>query len=187
MKRFLLLLLSPLFCLGLDLSLEEKIGQLLMVHFNGREANEEAEKLILETKVGGIIYYTWANGLDSPEQVRHLSEGLQSLAKRNQHALPLFIAIDQEGGRVSRLTEGFMKMPSQQALGQTGDPERAREAAYRMGLELKEAGINVNLAPVVDINSHPTFSIMGDRSFGCTAEVVAAFGHKALQGYHEAG
>lgn len=70
-------------CYGFDaskLSLEDKVGQLLMVHFHGEEANEEAKSLIQDTKVGGIIYYKFSNELKSPEQVRSLSEGLQALA-----------------------------------------------------------------------------------------------------------
>ena len=70
-------------CYGFDsskLSLEDRVGQLLMVHFHGEAANEEAKNLIQDTKVGGIIYYKFSNALKSPEQVRSLSEGLQALA-----------------------------------------------------------------------------------------------------------
>ena len=62
-----------------------------MVHFHGEEVNEEARVLVQDTKVGGIIYYNWANGLDSPEQVQGLSKGLQLLARSNPHSIPLLI------------------------------------------------------------------------------------------------
>src|SRR5687767_8210968 len=98
---FFLLLVSAGFCNCTTFSnftLEEMVGQLLLVHFRGEEVNEEAVQLIQEVKVGGILYYNWANGLYSPEQVAHLSRSLQTLAMQNAHSLPLFIAIDQEGG-----------------------------------------------------------------------------------------
>jgi len=68
-----------------------------MLHFHGETANEEAKKAIQELHVGAILYYNWANGLTSPEQVTTLSAGLQALA-----SIPLIIAVDQEGGVVSR-------------------------------------------------------------------------------------
>ena len=86
-----------------EMSLEEKVGQLLMVQFYGEEANDDAQTLILKVKVGGIIYYNWCNGLHSPEQVRALSAGLQKLTQANPNPIPLLIAVDQEGGRVARL------------------------------------------------------------------------------------
>jgi beta-N-acetylhexosaminidase len=91
-------------CWGSDLlknmSLEEKVGQLLMVHFHGETINRDAKILVQEVKVGGIIYYNWSNGLTSPEQVQTLSAALQELTKGNRESIPLLIAADQEGGIV---------------------------------------------------------------------------------------
>src|SRR5687767_13747902 len=86
-----------------EMSLEEKVGQVLMVHFHGEAVNSDAQTLIQDTKVGGIIYYNWSNGLHSPEQVWALSTGLQEVAKKNRISIPLLIAADQEGGVVARL------------------------------------------------------------------------------------
>lgn len=169
-----------------QLSIEEKVGQLLMVHFNGHEANEEARRLIEEAHVGGFIYYNWANGLDSPAQVRRLSEGLQRLAWGTSHGIPLFLAVDQEGGRVCRLVEGFTRFPGNGVIGRTCKPEFALAAALAVGRELMAVGVNVNLAPVVDINSNPDNPIIGDRSFGPTADDVIACGQAALEGYRQA-
>ncbi len=175
-------------CFGSDalqkLSLEEKVGQLLMVHFHGEVANEEARALIQDTKVGGIIYYNWSNTLGSPEQVRVLSEGLQRLAKAN--SIPLLIAADQEGGVVARLSEGFTKFPGNGAIGQVGDSHLAKRAAFAMGQELQAVGINMNLAPVVDVNSNPRNPVIGIRSFGEDPEIVSDLGRGALEGYKEA-
>ena len=168
------------------LSLEEKVGQLLMVQFHGEVANEDARTLIQDTKVGGIIYYDWANGLNSPQQVKTLSTSLQELTKSNPNPIPLLIAVDQEGGVVARLKKGFTKFPGNKALGETGDPQLARSAALAMGQELLAVGINMNLAPVVDVNSNPRNPVIGVRSFGENPEAVIAFGQNALNGYKEA-
>jgi beta-N-acetylhexosaminidase len=168
------------------MSLEEKVGQLLMVQFHGEEANDDARTLIQETKVGGIIYYNWSNGLYSPEQIQKLSSGLQKLTESNPNPIPLLIAADQEGGVVTRLNHGFTKFPGNKALGETSHPKLAKEAAFATGLEMKAVGINMNLAPVVDINSNPRNPVIGVRSFGERAETVLLFAEQALSGYKQA-
>ncbi len=171
----------------MKMSLEEKVGQLLMVHFNGEQANDNAKTLVQDTKVGGIIYYNWSNGLNSPEQVQSLSKGLQKLTEANQNPIPLLIATDQEGGVVTRLSNGFTVFPGNKALGETGHPQLAEDAALAMGEELLAVGINMNLAPVVDVNSNPRNPVIGVRSFGEDPETVLVFGKKALDGYKQAG
>ena len=153
-----------------------------MVHFLGEEVNEEARILIEEIKVGGIIYYNWANGLHSKEQVTSLSLGLQAMAK-----IPLLIAADQEGGIVNRLTQGFTIFPGNKALAMTGDPNLAKLSAFAMGREMLSAGVNMNLAPVVDINVNPKNPVIGLRSFGEDAETVVRFAKEALVGFGDAG
>lgn len=170
-----------------ELTLEEKVGQLFIVCFKGEVANEEAKTLIQKVHVGGIIYYDWANGLYSPEQVLSLSLGLQKLALDNSTPIPLLIAADQEGGIVARLRDGFTSFPGNKALGMTLDPELAQESAFAIGKELQAVGINFNLSPVVDINSNPRNPIIGIRSFGDSADTVTFFAKGALEGYHKAG
>ncbi len=165
-----------------DLTLQQKIGQLLMVHFDGEIPNEEAKTAIQELYVGSIIYYNWANGLTSPEQVKKLSAGLQALA-----TTPLIIAVDQEGGVVARLIQGFTVFPGNKALGMTGNAELAERSSYAMGIELLSVGVNMNLAPVVDVNINPKNPVIGIRSFGDVPESVVTFGAKSLEGYHRAG
>lgn len=170
-----------------ELSIEEKVGQLLMVHFNGEEANDEAKILIQEAYIGSIIYYNWANALSSPQQIRMLSKQLQGLAQQNQSPIPLILAIDQEGGVVARLNQGFSSFPGNKALGVTEDPLLSELAAFAMGQELQAVGIHMNLAPVVDINSNAKNPVIEIRSFGSTAQEVIDFSKQALKGYHTAG
>lgn len=193
MVQFMRFGIAAFFCLGTvccfgddppsPMSLEEKVGQVLMVHFHGDIINDDAKTLVQDTKVGAIIYYNWSNGLTSPAQVRALSEGLQQLAKENRIPIPLLIAADQEGGVVARLQTGFTAFPGNRALGETSDPHLAKLAALAMGQELQAVGINMNLAPVVDVNSNPRNPVIGVRSFGDDPKTVIAFGKKALDGY----
>lgn len=168
------------------MTLEEKVGQLLMVHFHGEIANDEAKILVQDIGVGGIIYYQWANGLNSPEQVQQLSAGLQALALKNRLSIPLFIAADQEGGIVARLNKGFTVFPGNQALGETNHPKLAEMAALATGKEMHAVGVNMNFAPVIDVNINPRNPIIGIRSFGNHPEKVALFGSHALEGFKQA-
>lgn len=161
------------------MTLDEKVGQMLIAHFRGEEVNEDARTLIQEVHVGGLVYYDWANGLSNPEQVRHLSQGLQTLAKH-----PLFLCIDQEGGRVAHLNKGF---PSNRTLGLKNDPQLVENTAYAMGQEMQAVGINVVFAPVIDVNTNPLNPVIGDRSYGATPELVATMGQSAVRGFKRAG
>ncbi len=170
-----------------ELSVEEKVGQLLMAHFQGKEANEDARRLVQRVHVGGIIYYNWSNGLDSPGQVYSLSQGLQELAKQTPHALPLLIAADQEGGVVARFKNQFTEFPGNAALGRAASAQLAKAVGLAMGRELAAVGVNMNLAPVIDVNSNPYNPIIGIRSLGSDPEQVAILGQRLAEGFREAG
>ncbi len=157
-----------------------------MVHFHGEKVNEDAKTLIQDMKIGSVIYYNWANGLHSPQQVFTLSSDLQNLAKNTRLSIPLLIAADQEGGIVARLQSGFTRFPGNRALGETKDPQLAKEAAFAIGEELRAVGVNMNLAPVVDVNSNPKNPVIGIRSFGDQPDIVTAFGEESLKGFREA-
>ncbi len=156
------------------MTIEEKVGQLLMVQFYGEEINEDAVILLQKAHIGGVIYYPWANGLHNPHQVQALSNSLQALAKK-YIGVPLFIAIDQEGGIVTRLKSGFTVFPGNKILGMTKSPALAELCAFAMGEEMRAVGINLNLAPVIDIGS--------PRSYSNVPEEVVEFAHSALKGY----
>ncbi len=170
-----------------DLRLKGKVGQMMLVNLEGESVNRQARKLICESKVGGIVYFNKNNGLTSPEQVKRLSEGLQELSRLNRPFLPLFITLDQEGGLVTRLKEGFTVFPGNRALAMTQDISLAEQTAKAMGQEMRAVGINLNLAPVVDINNNLKNPVIGIRSFGKTPELVSRFGLAAIKGFQSAG
>lgn len=187
MKRILLLLLLTLKSFALDVSsmtLEEKVGQLFMVFFWGENLNDATKNLMRDQKIGNVFYLAWANGLDSEEQVGHLSEEVSNFIFQTVKIPPL-IAVDQEGGSVCRLQKGFTHFPSNRALFQTKEPILARKMGKAIGEELLQVGINCNLAPVVDVNTskeNPTINI---RSFSSNPMEVALFAKEIIKGFED--
>jgi len=161
-------------------SLEEKIAQMIMVGFKGFEVSDTSHVVrdIEEYNVGGIILFDYDmttrtpnRNIESPSQVKELTTKLQSLSET-----PLFMAIDQEGGRVARLkTErGFAPHVSADYIGEKDDTDTTRFYASEMADQLQDLGFNVNFAPVVDLNVNPDNPVIGqlDRSFGANPDLV---------------
>ena len=134
-------------------------GQRLMVGFEGTDLNSDLTFLIDTVKVGGIVLF--AGNLINPEQIKRLCRSIREYAGSCGQP-PLFIAIDQEGGRVARLKEPFTQFPGNSKMKNVGD---ARHFARVTAEELKDIGINMNLAPVVDVVPEGIDSVMADRSF----------------------
>lgn len=166
------------------LSLKQKIGQLLMCGFPGLEPTPEIEELVRDGWIGGIIYFR--RNLAEPAQAAALSAKLQSFAAEGS-GVPLLIAVDQEGGMVTRIEKGVSVMPGAMALGATGDADAAYEAAKVTAAELLAMGINMNFAPVLDVNNNPLNPVIGVRSYGGDPELVARLGTAAVRGYQETG
>lgn len=167
------------------LTLEQKIGQMVMMGVPGTEAGAQAAELIGKYHVGGVMLF--AENVASAGQVRELTAALQELARASGAGWPLFIAVDQEGGRVARLREGFTPLPSAMALGAAGSGELAEQVGRIAGTELAALGINMNAAPVLDVNNNPHNPVIGTRSFGERAETVAALGTAWMRGLQKAG
>lgn len=174
------------------------IGNLLLVGFRGTEVegSEEIRSLVCDLKVGGLILFerdaaTRApRNIVSPEQVAKLTGDLQALARKCV-GRPLLIAADAEGGAVMRLSTraGYLPTPSHQELGDAGDLALTELEARRMGGRLREAGINWNLAPVVDVAVNPTnpaVVAMG-RTFGSAPDQVIAHARAFVAGMRAAG
>lgn len=168
-----------------EMSLRQKVGQLLMIGFDGTEPSANILRMIEEEHVGGIILFV--RNIGTPEEVLRLTSDLQLRAKKAGHSLPLLISIDQENGSVRRLGEGTTAFPGNMLLGATGDEQVSRAVAKATATELKALGINMNLAPVLDVNNNPHNPGIGVRSFSESAEDVARHGVAYIQGYQEAG
>ncbi len=166
-----------------EMSLRQKIGQMIVTGFPEESMSREFINLVEEYKVGNVILFQYNQ--KSRIQLKALCKELKKMIERETGFLP-FITSDEEGGIVSRLPLDMPKMPS--PLGQTalGEIERVRKAAKITGRELKEAGINFNLAPVLDINNNPNNPVIGVRSYGTTSQEVCTFGMAALKGYRDA-
>ena len=159
--------------------LREKIGQLFMVGFAGTSMSNELASFIKEYKPGGVILFS--RNLESTEQIVELTNTLQNLSPRS----PLLISIDQEGGRVSRLPANFTIFPPCEMLGQVNSYELAYAAAATIAAELRAVGVNMNMAPVLDVNSNPSNPVIGDRAFGSTPATVCEMGLATLAGLQD--
>lgn len=169
------------------LTLEQQVGQLLMVGIPGPAVTPECHEFFTELGFGGAIIFG-RNCLDL-NQLRTLTADLQSCAAASASGMPLLIATDQEGGIVSRITEahGAVTLPGALAIAATGEPALARSAAGATARLLRSLGINMNLAPVADVNVNPDNPVIGARSFGEDPGLVARFVAAAVAGCQEAG
>ena len=167
-----------------DLSLEEKLGQTLVV-FADIDSAEIFRPVIESGKVGGVLIQ-WGNY--SLKQTKQLIDKLQGWAQKSPHKIPLLIAIDYEGGTVyTPITLGFDYLPTNMMLTAAGDEEATASIAYLAGLELRRAGVHVNFSPVLDVNSNPHNPIIGVRSFGSDPENVTKMGLSLMNGFKAAG
>ncbi|WP_461211243.1 glycoside hydrolase family 3 protein [Desulfocurvus sp. DL9XJH121] len=168
------------------MTLEQKVGQLFCVSFRGPALGPRLRAFIQQRHVGGLILYdAWGN-VENPAQVARLARDCQqaSLAAGQPG---LFLAVDQEGGPVSRLRRGFAVPPSNMAVGATGDPAMAALAARVNAEQLRAVGLNMDFAPVADVNSNPANPIIGSRSYGGDPRLVARFAAEAVRAYNRAG
>ncbi|UXY17225.1 beta-N-acetylhexosaminidase [Chitiniphilus purpureus] len=168
----------------MKLSSAAQIGQCVMVGFDGLVPDAHIKRLIREYRVGGVILFR--RNVADPRQVAALCRALQEI-NAEVSDVPLLIGIDQEGGMVARIEEGLTPLPSAlayQAAGSVADCE----ALWRHGAaELAALGINVDFAPVLDVNNNPANPVIGVRAFGEDTATVCDYGLAALRGIQAAG
>lgn len=165
------------------MTLEEKVGQIIHVGMDGTTTGPDIIKKIKEQYAGGVILF--ARNLGSRENTEKLNQNLQTLA-REAKIPPLFISIDQEGGRVVRVSEGTVQFPGAMATGQANDPELTEEAAFVTGYEMRKLGFNLILAPVLDVNNNPENPVINTRSYGSDPERVTRIGTAHARGIRQA-
>jgi beta-N-acetylhexosaminidase len=163
------------------MSVEDMVGQMFVVSVGGTEPDYYIEKMVRERNIGGVILF--GHNMKSGKQVRSLTRSLQELSVRTDPPIPLFVAVDQEGGSVAS-APWVAPEPAAAEVGRRKDPDEARRIAARIGRQLLRAGINTDFAPVVDTG----FGVpIGTRSYGEDPELVARMGAAAVDGFEEAG
>ncbi len=163
------------------MSLRDMVGQMFVVSVSGTEPDYYIEKMIRERNIGGVLLFGY--NMQDEAQTRSLVDSLQSLAIDTEPAVPLFVAVDQEGGGVSS-APWVTPQPAAAKIGGRGDPEEARAVAEQIGSELRRAGVNTDFAPVVDTGFG---AAIGDRSYGEDPALVSQMGAAAVEGFEAAG
>lgn len=168
------------------MSLEQIVGQRFVTFLDGRTVSTEERRLITEGVVGGFIIYP--QNVESRGQVKRLAATLQRHAERSTPGVGLFLAADQEGGRVAALRLSDMpQFPSARSWARHEDEAYVEAASYVVNRELASVGLNMNFAPVLDVYEHADDSIIGDRAFADEPELVGRLGTAYLEGAERAG
>ncbi len=162
-----------------SMTIDEKIGQMILAGFNGTTVNQEVTVLLNDLKVGGVILF--GRNIETSEQLKLLNEGIKNL---NRDIDP-FISVDEEGGRVSRVPNDTKKFPKAKKVGDTNDENYAYENGKDIGTTLKQLGINMDHAPVFDIYSNPKNTVIGDRAFGTNENIVSTMGISTMKGLED--
>jgi beta-N-acetylhexosaminidase len=175
----------PAFAQNIDvqiarMSTADKVGQLMLVGFAGTDLTPEMRRWVQERHVGGVVLFS--RNMTSFSQTATLTRKLHACA-----TTPLFVALDQEGGSVARIKEGAISLPGNMALGATRDPALAYVAGQALAIDLRLLGFNMNLAPVLDVNSNPRNPVIGVRSYGEDPKLVGTLGAWYVRGQQEMG
>ncbi len=151
------------------MTIKEKIGQMIMIGVPGARHTDRSERILRKYLPGGIILFGF--NLSDEKGTRKFIEDLQSTSMKYS-GIPLFVSIDQEGGRVKRIVDGVTQFPGNMAIGVVDDEGLTADLASIIGIQLRLLGINMNLAPVVDVNNNPANPVINTRSFGSSPDVV---------------
>lgn len=166
-----------------SMTLKEKIGQLVLVGIEGTTMDDTSRRLLKDYHVGGIILFK-----DNIENAQQSVDLLNELKKANAaNPVPLWLSIDEEGGRVTRFPDEYVKLPSSGKIGRSDDLTLTKQVGGLIAQKVSGVGLNMVFAPVLDIDSNPNNPVIGDRSFGTTAETVSTQGIASMKGIQENG
>lgn len=166
-----------------EMSIEEKIGQMVTVGIDGPILDDNSRKLVEEHYVGGVIIF--GRNVESPNQLLNLLNSLKDANSKN--TIPLFISVDEEGGRVSRMPKEINKLPTNRKIGQINNKEFSYKIGTILAEELRMFGFNMDFAPVLDIDSNPKNPVIGDRAFGADSAIVSELGVQTMKGIQSGG
>ena len=168
------------------MTVEQKVSQLLVAGINGLEPGDDGTQAVADYQVGGIILF--GRNVESAEQLTALTNGLKEL---NGDYIPLFLSVDQEGGRVDRMPPEVAELPAAYQFGQIADPDQRMDACFVLGQALAAQcaafGFNLDFAPVMDIWSNPDNTVIGDRAFGSDLESVTYAANETAWGILSGG
>lgn len=162
---------------NLQESARKALGQLFIIGFNGLELSNETSAFISQANIGGVILF--GPNYESPAQTAELTHQIQECRAE----LPLWVAVDHEGGRVQRFRKGFTRIPDAASIGAMDSPKLAFEIAELMAKELKAVGVNLNFCPVADIHTNPKNPVIGNRSYGTTEDRVSRMVTAMVRGH----
>lgn len=168
-----------------SLTLEQKVAQMLMIGLSGPSLDAIARQRVAGQGVGGIVLL--GRNINGSQQLGLLTQALQDAARSGSVGLPLFIGWNHEGGPVLRRNAGLTPFPSAMAVGATGDPALAARIGGAIAAEMRSVGVNMNFAPVLDVNNNPANPVIGLRSFGGTAALVETMGDAFMKGQQAGG
>ncbi|MFB5195869.1 beta-N-acetylhexosaminidase [Neobacillus sp. KR4-4] len=160
------------------MTLNEKIGQMIIAGFDGITVNSNTQNLINKYKPGGLIIYQ--TNVKNAAQLVNLTNAIKNVNSKNK--VPLFISVDQEGGRVHRMPTSIKNTPSARIIGNKNDEKYAFNIGKVIAYELQAFGFNTDFAPVLDIQSNPKNTVIGDRSFGTNSSIVTKMGVSMMNG-----
>jgi beta-N-acetylhexosaminidase len=166
-----------------ELSLEEKLGQLIFIGFKGYKLTDEIREMIKTYKFGNFILFL--RNFKNLEQFEKLTRDIHEEVLKSIGVMP-FIAIDQEGGNVVRIMHKSTYYPGPMTLSAT-NLSNVKEISHLMGKHLISLGVNMNFAPLLDININPKNPVIGIRSFSDNIEMVSKFGIEEIKGMQEEG
>lgn len=169
-----------------QMTLRQKVGQLFMLSLPGTTLTDDMRRLIYDYHIGGLAFFSY--NVAAPETLAQLTNDLQSLALSATPPVPLLMAVDQEGGRIQRLNQPpFTLFPNPMALGAANDPALTRRVGEAIAEEMLACGLNMNLAPVLDVNTNADNTVINVRSFGSDPAQVALHGKAFIEGTQSKG
>ncbi|WP_040676973.1 beta-N-acetylhexosaminidase [Paenibacillus sanguinis] len=166
------------------LSTEEKIGQMVLLGLEGTTPDETVRSFIQDDHVGGFIFYK--DNIRDVKQAQGLFNDLKQMNRENAQ-VPLLLSVDEEGGKVSRMPQEIDSLPTARKIGDAHSEELARQIGGMLGRELADFGLNMNFAPVLDVNSNPDNPVIGNRAFGTKPDIVSQMGIAVMKGIREQG
>lgn len=166
------------------LSLDMAVGQMMAASFGGPVVTDGLRHLILDEKVGTVLIF--GDNFSDAASLSRLTTQLQALGRQAGLPAPLLIAVDEEGGRVMRITDGVVPLPSEFELGARG-PQAVRDAIAATASGMHRLGVQLDLAPVADLRTNPADAVIGDRSFGGDPATVGPLVAAEVNGLHDGG